>query len=108
MNTTQFENIVDLAAKDSKRGARVVAKAFYRILRKKGFSKNQIIDISTNILNCLVESLSGYEEKIENVNEKRQNTHKAIVAEDKTSAGTSTKFANKYHYCERESYTVYQ
>jgi hypothetical protein len=106
MNTTQFENIVDLAAKDSKRGARVVAKAFYRILRKKGFSKNQIIDISTNILNCLVESLSGYEEKIEHVTDNRQVTHKAIVSKDKTSAGTITKFVNKYHYSEREPYTA--
>ncbi len=106
MNTTQFENIVNLAAKDSKMGARVVAKAFYRILRKKGFSKNQIIDISTNILNCLVESLSGYEEKIENVTDKRQVTHKAIVPEDKTSAGTITKFAKRYHYCETEPYTA--
>ena len=56
MNTTQFENIVDLAAKDSKRGARVVAKAFYRILRKKGFSKNQIIDISQIQANTLTVS----------------------------------------------------
>jgi len=107
MKNDQFEHIVDLAAKDSKRGARVVAKVFYRILRKKGFSENQIIDISTNILNCLVESLSGYEEKIETANEKRQETCTAIVPEDETSAGTITKFTKRYHYFGRESYTVY-
>ncbi len=71
MNNLQFDRIISLAAKDTKRGARVVAKVFYRILRKKGFTQNQIIDISTNMLNCLTESLKGYEQKIENTTKKQ-------------------------------------
>ena len=72
MDNSNFEKIIDLAAKDTKKGARVVAKFFYRILRKKDFSENQIIDISTNILNCLVESLQGYEKKIEKAHDSMQ------------------------------------
>ena len=67
MNNSNFEKIIDLAAKDTEKGARVVAKFFFRILRKKDFSENQIIDVSTNVLNCLIESLQGYEKKIESV-----------------------------------------
>ncbi len=78
MNSSNFEKIIDLAAKDTEKGARVVAKVFYRILRKKGFSKNQIIDISTNVLNCLVESLQGYEKKVENVHENRKEPQKKM------------------------------
>ena len=74
MNTLNLEKIIDLAAKDTEKGSRVVAKVFYRLLRKKDFSENQIIDISTNVLNCLVESLQGYEKKIENVHERRKET----------------------------------
>ena len=66
MNSTYFEKIVDLAAHDTKKGARIVAKVFYRILRKKGFSENQVIDIATNMLNCLIDSLDGCEKKIGN------------------------------------------
>ena len=65
MNYLQFDRVITLASKDTKKGARIVAKVFYRILRKNGFSENQIIDIATNILNCLTESLKGYEKKIE-------------------------------------------
>ena len=68
---TNLEKIIHIASKDSKRGSRVVAKVFYRILRKNGFTENQIIDIATNILNCLTESLKGYEKKIENVGERK-------------------------------------
>ena len=74
MNTLNLEKIIDLAAKDTEKGSRVVAKVFYRLLRKKDFSENQIIDISTNVLNCLVESLQGYEKKIESVHERRKET----------------------------------
>ena len=67
MNNLDLEKIIDLAAKDTKNGPRAVAKVFYSILRKKDFSENQIIDVSTNVLNCLIESLQGYEKKIESV-----------------------------------------
>ncbi len=65
MNNSHFERIINLAARDTKKGSRIVAKKFYRILRKNGFSENQIIAIATNILNCLIESLKGYEKKVE-------------------------------------------
>ena len=57
MSHSSLERIIGLAAKDSKKGARVAAKVFYRILRKNGFMDNQIINIATNILSCLTESL---------------------------------------------------
>ena len=72
MNNSNLEKVIDLAAKDTEKGARVVAKVFYRILRKKGFAENQIVDIATNVLNCLVESLNGYEKKIEGEHDKRK------------------------------------
>ncbi len=71
MNNSQFDRVISLAAKDTKRGARVIAKVFYRILRRKGFTQNQIIDISTNMLNCLIESQEGYEQKIESTSKKQ-------------------------------------
>jgi len=64
MSIIQFEKVINLAAKDTEKGARVVAKVFYRILRKRGFSENQIIDIATNVLGCLTDSLRGYEGKV--------------------------------------------
>ena len=69
MNSTDFDKIINLASKNTEKGARVLAKVFYRTLRKKGFTVNQIIEISTNILGCLIESLSGYEKKMDNARE---------------------------------------
>lgn len=69
---TNFERVIKLAAKDTDKGARVVAKMFYQILRRNGFTEDKIISISTNILNCLTESLKGYEKKIENKVEKNK------------------------------------
>lgn len=66
MSHSNLERIIALAAKDSKKGARVAAKIFYRILRKNGFMDNQIINIATNILSCLTESLKKNRVKTEN------------------------------------------
>ena len=66
MSNSHLEKVISLASKDSEKGARVVAKLFYRALRKNGFTENQVINIATNILNCLTESLKGYEKKLEN------------------------------------------
>lgn len=107
MKNGSFERIINLAAKDSQKGARVVAKAFYRILRKKGFSENQIIDISTNVLNCLIESLQGYEKKIENVNESKKEPGHENVPKDETVAKTATTFRNRYHDYEHDQYSTY-
>lgn len=76
MNNLNIEKIIELAAKDTEKGARVVAKFFYRVLRKKGFTESQIINISTNVLNCLIESLHGYENKVETVHESNHETIK--------------------------------
>ena len=99
MNEGNLEKIIDLAAKDTEKGSRVVAKVFYRILRKKGFSENQIIDISTNVLSCLIGSLKGYEKKIEHVNEDRVDTKE-------TAARTQTKFRTRYHDYDSDQYSA--
>jgi hypothetical protein len=74
MGNYNFERVINLAAKDTKKGARVTAKVFYRMLRKNGFTENQVIDIATNILNCLTESLMGYEERVEKSKRKKSMT----------------------------------
>ena len=37
MSTHDFERIVGLVSKDTKKGSEIVAKLFYRILRKNGY-----------------------------------------------------------------------
>lgn len=91
MNCPDFEKVINLAAKDTRRGVRVVAKVFYRILRKKGFSENQIIDIATNILNCLTESLKGDDKKIDNANASKRGTPKVAISREVKVAGLCTK-----------------
>jgi hypothetical protein len=59
----QMEKVIQLAANDAERAARVVARSFYKILRKNGFSNEQIIAVANNILECLIESLEGYKQK---------------------------------------------
>ena len=56
MSTHDFERIVGLVSKDTKKGAEIVAKLFYRILRKNGYSEGQIINISATLLDCLTKS----------------------------------------------------
>ena len=59
----QMENVIQMAAEDAERAARVVAKSFYKVLRKNGFSNEQIIAVANNMLECLIESLEGYKQK---------------------------------------------
>ena len=65
LNTYDFERIVNLSSKDTEKGAERVARVFYRILRRNNFSKQQIIDIATNLITCLTKSLKSYEEWVE-------------------------------------------
>ena len=58
-----FEELIDLAATDSQKSARKVALTFYKILRKKGFNNEQIIDVAGTLLDCLVHALDGYKER---------------------------------------------
>ena len=82
MNNSGFEKIVNIASKDTKKGSEIIARVFYRILKRNNFSQEQIIDIATNIISCLTRSLKSYEERI--------NTEKTRKEEDTVKA--SSKF----------------
>ncbi|MFO0754744.1 MAG: hypothetical protein U0411_15625 [Thermodesulfovibrionales bacterium] len=58
-----FDQIAILAAKDAGKATRIVATSFYKVLRKNGFTDEQIINVSSCILDCLLRSLKGYERK---------------------------------------------
>lgn len=96
MDNLRFDRVISLAAHDTKKGARVAAKVFYRILRKKGFSENQIIDIAANIIDCLTVSLKGYEKKIDGEKGRTENKYTAGLSKEKTAARTFTKFGSRY------------
>ena len=42
-----------------------VALAFYRELRRHNFTNNQIINVATELIDCLNKSLEGYRKKTE-------------------------------------------
>jgi hypothetical protein len=65
-----IEKIIYLVSKDPEKGSEYVAKTFYKILRKNSFSDRQIINIATNILGCLIESLEGYDKKVQKESKK--------------------------------------
>ena len=104
MNSSKLEKVINLATKDSKKGTRVLAKIFYRILRSKGFSENQIIDIATNILNCLIEKLNGYEKKIDKAKEHEKEVNKKYTFQQAKVAGTYTKFRSRHSDRESSQY----
>jgi hypothetical protein len=106
MNSSQMDRVINLAAKDTKKGARVVAKVFYRILLKQGFSENQIIDIATNILSCLIEKLHGHEKKIDNAQIHPNEAQSENPFQPAIVTGTYTKFRNRYHDAESMHYCV--
>jgi hypothetical protein len=64
MNNSDFERIINIASKDTKKGSEIVARLFYRILKRNDFSQERIIEIATNIISCLTRSLKSYEDKI--------------------------------------------
>jgi hypothetical protein len=59
----KFDEYVKLAANNTEKAAKIVAKSFYKILRKNGFDDAQIVNVANNILDCLIHSLEGYEQK---------------------------------------------
>ncbi len=59
----KFDEYVGLAAKDAARASEIVAKSFYKILRKNGFSDAQIINVANNMLDCLIQTLDSYKER---------------------------------------------
>jgi glycosylphosphatidylinositol transamidase (GPIT) subunit GPI8 len=59
----KFEEIVRIASRDTEKASRIISKSFYKVLRRNGFSDEQIISVASDILGCLIESLDGYREK---------------------------------------------
>lgn len=59
----RFEEIVRIASRDTEKASRLISKSFYKVLRRNGFSDDQIISVASDILGCLIESLEGYREK---------------------------------------------
>lgn len=56
----KFDQYVSLAVKDQEKASEIVARSFYKILKKNGFSDSQIINVASNVLGCLIEALEGY------------------------------------------------
>lgn len=71
----KFDEYVEYAINNSDRASELVAKSFYKILRKNGFNNTQIINTANNILDCLIKSLDGYKEKITTESEKKTRKH---------------------------------
>lgn len=59
----KFEDIVRIASRDTEKASRIISKSFYKVLRRNGFTDDQIISVASDILGCLIESLEGYKEK---------------------------------------------
>lgn len=59
----QMDRIIQMAAGDAEKAARIVARSFYKVLRRNGFSDDQIIDVANSMLDCLINSLDGYQQK---------------------------------------------
>ena len=60
----RFDEYVDDAIKNTDHASELIARSFYKILRKNGFNNSQIINTANNILDCLIKSLNGYKDKI--------------------------------------------
>lgn len=60
----KFDEYVEDAVNNTDKASELIAKSFYKILRKNGFSDSRIINTANNILDCLIKSLDGYKEKI--------------------------------------------
>ncbi|MFA6146752.1 MAG: hypothetical protein WC899_00900 [bacterium] len=60
----RLDEYVEYAVSNSDHASELIARSFYKILRKNGFSDKQIINTANNLLDCLIKSLEGYKEKI--------------------------------------------
>ena len=106
MNSSSIERVIYLATKDPKRGARVVAKVFYKILRRQGYSDNQIIDITTNILSCLITKINGCEKKVETPEEPRKEVLNDYPFQRTDIMGTYSELSKMYRNTESMNYCV--
>ena len=60
----RFDEYVEDVVNNTDHASELIARSFYKILRKNGFSNSNIINTANNILDCLIKSLDGYKEKI--------------------------------------------
>ena len=60
----KFDEYVEDAVNNTDHASELVARSFYKILRKNGFSDARIINTANHILDCLIKSLDGYKEKV--------------------------------------------
>jgi hypothetical protein len=56
---------LEYASAHPDRIAASVALAFYRELRRHNFNNNQIINVASELIDCLNRSLEGYKKKME-------------------------------------------
>ena len=60
----KFDEYVDYAINNTDHASKIIARSFYKILRKNGFNDSQIINIANHLLDCLIKSLDEYKEKV--------------------------------------------
>jgi len=60
----RFDEYVEDAVNNTDHASELIARSFYKILRKNGFSDSNIINTANHILDCLIKSLDGYKEKV--------------------------------------------
>jgi hypothetical protein len=56
---------LEYASAHPERIAASVALAFYRELRRHNFNNNQIVNVASELIDCLNRSLEGYKKKME-------------------------------------------
>lgn len=62
-NRNKFEEIIKASSGDTEKASEIISKTFYKVLRRNGFTDDQIISIASNLLGYLIEGLEGYKEK---------------------------------------------
>ncbi len=68
MISIQFD--VDSLTEDMEKVSILVARAFFRELRRHHFTDGQVIRVASEIIDCLNKSLEGYKDKV--AREKRE------------------------------------
>jgi hypothetical protein len=59
----KIDDYVKLAAKDAEKASETVAKSFYKILKRNGFTDAQVINVASTIIDCLTQTLEQYKDK---------------------------------------------
>jgi glycosylphosphatidylinositol transamidase (GPIT) subunit GPI8 len=55
---------IEIPSDDSAKAARILARSFYKELRKNGFGDQQIIQVASELISCLNRSLEGFKKKV--------------------------------------------